>query len=256
MDKKVITKNENGVLIVQINREAKRNAIDPETAKTMDEILTKAEASPDVRAIVLTGTGDRSFCAGEDLSVFSESGECETVTENGFAGVTNRFFKKPLICAANGTAVAGGMEIALACDLIIASEDARFGLSEVKVGLIASTGGLIRLARDIPKKIAMEMILTGNLISAQRAYEVGLINLVVPQDQVLSKAIEYAGTIAKNAPLSLEYSKKIFQVAPHLSEEDAQKFSDLAWSVIEKTDDAIEGSEAFVEKRDPRWTGK
>ncbi|EOT23346.1 carnitinyl-CoA dehydratase [Eubacterium sp. 14-2] len=128
-------------------------------------------------ALLLPGAGEKSFCTGEDLSAYDENGGCQTIMEHGFAGITERVRAKPIICAANGAAVAGGLEIAVSCDLIVAADHARFGLSEVKVELLATSGGLIRLPKLIPQKIAAEMCLTGKLISAQRAYEVGLVNL-------------------------------------------------------------------------------
>lgn len=253
---KVLTELKDGVLIVTINRNERRNAIDAETSAAMEEILNDAEKNPEVRVIILTGAGDRSFCAGEDLAAFDEAGECQTIMAHGFGGMTERVSSKPIICAANGTAVAGGLEIALACDLIVAAEHARFGLSEVKVGLLATSGGLIRLSRDIPKKVAMEMCLTGTLISAERAREVGLINYVVPADQVMDKALELANTIAANAPISLKLTKELFHVSPQISVEDAQRFCNRCWDYVEKTEDAKEGPQAFLEKRKPEWKGR
>lgn len=255
-EKSVLTELEDGVLIVKINRNERRNALDPATSADMEEILNKAEKNQEVRVIILTGAGDRSFCAGEDLAAFDEAGECQTVMAHGFGGMTARVSSKPIICAANGTAVAGGLEIAMACDLIVAAEHARFGLSEVKVGLLATTGGLARLSRDIPRKIAMEMCLTGTLISAERAKEIGLVNYVVPKEQVMEKALELAHTIANNAPISLKLTKEIFHIAPQVSLEDAQRFCDRCWDYIEKTEDAKEGPEAFLEKRKPQWKGR
>lgn len=252
----VLTKLEDGVLIITINRDEKRNAIDPATSAEMEAILNDAEDNMDVRAIVITGAGDRSFCSGEDLSAYDDNGTCQTIMPHGFAGITERISAKPIIAACNGTAVAGGLEIALACDLIVASETARFGLSEVKVGFLATSGGLIRLPNIIPRKIASEMVLTGKLINADRAYEVGLVNYVVPQDQVLDKAVELAKVIAANAPISLKLSKQIFHVASQSSFEDAQRFCNVCWDYIEKTEDAVEGPRAFLEKRKPNWQGK
>lgn len=254
--KTVLTELRDGVLIVKINRDERRNAINPETSAAMEEILNNAEKDPAVRVIILTGAGERSFCAGEDLAAFDETGECQTIMAHGFAGMTERVSAKPIICACNGTAVAGGLEIALACDLIVAADTARFGLSEVKVGLLATSGGLIRLSRDIPRKIAMEMCLTAKLIPAQRAYEVGLVNYVVPADQVMDKAMELAQTIAANAPISLRLTKEIFHVAPQMSLEDAQRFCNRCWDYVEKTEDAREGPQAFLEKRKPEWKGR
>lgn len=255
-NKTVLTELKDGVLIVTINRDERRNAINPETSAAMEEILNNAEKDPSVRVIILTGAGERSFCAGEDLAAFDESGECQTIMAHGFAGMTERVSTKPIICAANGTAVAGGLEIALACDIIVAAEHARFGLSEVKVGLLATSGGLIRLPNVIPRKIAMEMCLTGKLIDAKRAYEVGLVNYVVPADQVMTKAMELAETIAANAPISLKLTKEIFHIAPQVSFEDAQRFCNRCWDYVEKTEDAKEGPQAFLEKRKPQWKGR
>lgn len=254
--KKVLTELKEGVLIVTINRDERRNAIDPETSALMEEIFNEAEKNSEVRVIIVTGAGERSFCAGEDLAAFDESGECQTITAHGFAGITERVFAKPVICAANGTAVAGGLEIALSCDLIVAAEHARFGLSEVKVGLLATSGGLIRLPSVIPRKIAMEMCLTGTLINAKRAYEAGLVNYVVPAGQVMEKAMELAAVIAANAPISLRLTKEIFHVASQVSFEDAQRFCNRCWDYVEKTEDAKEGPQAFLEKRRPEWKGR
>lgn len=184
---KVLTELRDEVLIVTINRDERRNAIDPETSARLEEILNNAENDSKIRCIIITGAGERSFCAGEDLSAYDENGGCQTIMAHGFAGITERVSTKPIICAANGTAVAGGLEIAVSCDLIVAAEHAKFGLSEVKVGLLATSGGLIRLPKLVPPKIAAEMCLTGKLISASRAYEIGLVNYVVPSDQVLIK---------------------------------------------------------------------
>lgn len=254
--KNILTKKEDGVLVITINREEKRNAIDPTTAAEMEHVLNEAEDDKEVGAIVITGAGDRSFSAGEDLSAYDESGTSETTMAHGFAGITERLSAKPIIAACNGTAVAGGLEIALACDMIVASEDARFGLSEVRVGVLATSGGLTRLPTIIPRKIAAEMVLTGQLINAERAYEVGLINHVVPQEEVLDKALEIAKTIAENAPLSLKLSKQIMHVASQSSFEDAQRFCLVAWDYIEGTEDAQEGPRSFLEKRKPNWKGK
>lgn len=254
-NKNVLTELKDGVLIVTINRNERRNAIDPATSAEMEAIFNEAEKNPEVRAIIITGAGERSFCAGEDLAAFDENGECQTIMAHGFAGITERLSTKPIICAANGTAVAGGLEIALSCDIIVAAEHARFGLSEVKVGLLATSGGLIRLPNRIPRNIAAEMCLTGTLIPAQRAYEVGLVNHVVPKEELMDKAMEIAQTIAANAPISLRLTKEIFHIAGQTSFEDAQRFCNRCWDYVEKTEDAKEGPQAFLEKRKPNWKG-
>ena len=247
---------EDGILILTINRPEKRNALNGATSAKMEEILNLAEKDKAVRVIIVTGTGEKSFCAGEDLSELSSTGECQTVTEHGFGGLTNRLSAKPIICAVNGTAVGGGMEIAVSCDLIVAVKGARFGLPEVKVGLIASTGGLVRMARELPRKIAMELCLTGKLIYADEAKEIGIGNYVVEPEELMSKAIELAETIAANAPLSLKITKEIMHVAPSMSLDDAMRYSDTAYRFIEKTADGVEGPLAFMEKRKPNWSGK
>lgn len=254
--KKVLTELKDGVLIVTLNRDERRNAIDPETSQMMEDILNDAEKDMAVRVIIITGAGERSFCAGEDLSAYDENGGCQTIMAHGFAGITERVSEKPIICAVNGTAVAGGLEIAVACDLIVAADHARFGLSEVKVGLLATSGGLIRLPKLVPQKIAAEMCLTGKLIPASRAYEIGLVNYVVPANEVMDKAMELAQTIAANAPISLRLTKEIFHIAPQVSQEDAQRFCNRCWDYVEKTEDAVEGPRAFLEKRKPNWSGK
>jgi crotonobetainyl-CoA hydratase len=156
--KNVLTELRDGVLIVTLNREERRNAIDPDTANELEAIFNHAEKDPAVGALLITGAGERSFCAGEDLAALGENGECLTETEHGFAGITERLCPKPIVCACNGTAVAGGLEIALACDVIVAADHARFGLTEVKVGLLATSGGLVRLPKLIPAKIASEIV--------------------------------------------------------------------------------------------------
>ena len=247
---------EDGVLIIRINRPEKRNAINGVTSAAMEDIMNKAEKDNRVRVIVVTGTGEKAFCAGEDLSELSSGGECMTVTDHGFGGITDRLCPKPTICAVNGVAAGGGMEIAVSCDIVVAAEHARFGLTEPKVGLIASTGGLVRMARDVPRKAAMDMLLTARLVYAAEAKEIGFVNYVVPAEEVMDKALEIASTIAKNAPMSLKFTKQIVHAASQMSEEDAMRYCDAAYRYIEKTEDGIEGPAAFVEKRTPNWQGK
>ena len=235
---------EDGLLIIRINRPDVANALNGDTSKAMENIMNNAELDPAVRAIIVTGTG-KVFCAGEDLSELSEGGECQTVTEHGFGGLTARLCSKPVICACNGSAAGGGMEIALSCDMVVASERAKFGCTEVGLGIIASTGGLVRLARDINRKDCMELLLTGKKIKADEAKALGLINYVVPAEACLV-----------NAPLALKWTKYIVHAADQMSEEDAMRYSDAAYRFLEKTADGIEGPAAFVEKRTPNWQGR
>ena len=158
---------EDGLLIIRINRPEVANALNGATSDAMENIMNHAEKDKAVRAIIVTGTG-KVFCAGEDLSELSEGGECQTVTEHGFGGITARLCSKPIIAACNGSAAGGGMEIALSCDMVVAAENAKFGCTEVGLGIIASTGGIVRLARDINRKDCMELLLTGKKIKAPR----------------------------------------------------------------------------------------
>ncbi len=215
---------EDGLLIIRINRPEVANALNGVTSKAMENIMNNAETDPAVRAIIVTGTG-KVFCAGEDLSELSEGGECQTVTEHGFGGLTARLCSKPVIAACNGSAAGGGMEIALSCDMVVASERAKFGCTEVGLGIIASTGGLVRLARDINRKDCMELLLTGKKIKADEAKALGLVNYVVPAEEVMDKAIELAEQCLKNAPLALKWTKYIVHAADQMSEEDAMRYS-------------------------------
>ena len=255
---------DDGLLIIRINRPEVANALNGVTSAAMENIMNHAETDKAVRAIVVTGTG-KVFCAGEDLSELSEGGECQTVTEHGFGGPTSRFCSKhvvaripskPVIGPGTGSAAGGGMEIALSCDMVVAAENAKFGCTEVGLGIIASTGGIVRLARDINRKDCMELLLTGKKIKAPEAKALGLINYVVPAEEVLDRAIELAEECLKNAPLALKWTKFIVHAADQMSEEDAMRFSDAAYRFLEKTEDGIEGPAAFVEKRAPHWTGR
>ena len=251
----ITTLDDEGILVVRINRENVMGALDPEASGMMEDVLNAAEKDPAVRAIILTGTG-KGFCTGEDLAANSENGGCLTVMEHGFGGMTKRVSSKPIICAANGHCIGGGLEIALSCDIVVCSERAKIGLTEVKVGFIASTGGLVKLPKISSPKIASELVLTGSLITAQRALELGMINYVVPVEDVMPKAMELARTIVANAPISLKLSKMIMHVAQQCSVEDSQRMCDIAWDYIEKTEDGVEGPLAFTEKRKPVWKNR
>jgi enoyl-CoA hydratase len=242
------------VELLTINRPEARNAINRATAEALDAALTSAEADDDVWVVVLTAAGDKAFSAGMDLKAFA-NGEFP-ITENGFGGITNREFVKPLICAANGSALAGGFEMMISCDMVIAAEHAKFGIPEASRGLVAGAGGLIRLPKRVPLTVAYEMALTAEPIDALRAYELGLVNHVVPGEQVLDAAIDLAERIAKNAPLAVRTSKRIMRRALELSESDAWAASDEAFAMIGRSADALEGAVAFAEKRPANWQGK
>jgi len=244
------------VELVTINREHARNAIDGPTTIALDRIFDELTEDPDVWAVVLTGSGDRAFSAGMDLKAFS-SGQAGDImaSRNGFGGLARRNFPKPLIAAVNGFALAGGCELVLSCDLVVAAEHAKFGIPEVKRGLVAAAGGLLRLQKRIPYHVALELALTGEMISADRAYAVGLVNRVVPGDQVVAEALALAESICANAPLAVRTSKEVMRRALDLPEEEAWAMNSELTGSIFASKDALEGAIAFAEKRPPNWQG-
>jgi len=252
----VLRERRGNVEVVRLNRERARNAIDAATARALRAIFDELTDDPDVCAVVLTGAGDRAFCAGMDLKAFA-SGEMGEILsgDGGFAGIASRRFPKPLIAAVNGAALAGGFEIMLACDLVVAAEHAFFGIPEVKRGLAAAGGGLIRLAKRIPPAIALEMALTGESIDAQRALSYGLVNRVVPAERVVDEALELAGRICANAPLAVQVSKELMKRSLDLDEAQAWDLNGELTARVLTSRDAIEGAVAFAEKRPPVWTG-
>lgn len=242
--------------IVRLNREHARNAIDGATARALDDIFDELSEDASVLVVVLTGAGDRAFCAGLDLKAFA-AGEAGDVlyARGGFAGIAARQFPKVLIAAVNGAALAGGFEIVLACDLVVAAEHASFGIPEVKRGLVAAGGGLIRLAKRLPPAVALEMALTGEAIDARRALAYGLVNRVVPADAVLEEALVLAGTICENAPMAVRVSKQLMKRSLDLDEAEAWRLNEELATAVLNSHDALEGSLAFAEKRPPRWSG-
>ena len=240
--------------ILTINRPEARNAINLATATALSAALDDLEADDDVRVVVLTAAGDKAFSAGMDLKAFA-SGEFP-ITEKGFGGITKRDFPKALIAACNGSALAGGCEIMLSCDLVVAADHAKFGIPEVARGLVAGAGGLIRLPKRIPRAIALELALTGEPIDAQRALQIGLVNRVVPGDQLMGEAMALAERIAKNSPLAVRVSKQVMKQAVELTEDEGWVVNDAAFGEIGRSPDAMEGAIAFAEKREPKWTGK
>lgn len=254
MADEVLSERRGHVELLTINRPEARNAINLATALALNAALNAAEVDDDVWVVVLTGAGDKAFSAGMDLKAFA-AGEVP-FTENGFGGITNREFSKPLIAAANGSALAGGFEIMISCDLVVAADHAKFGIPEASRGLVAGAGGLVRLPKRVPITIAYELALTAEPIDAFRAYELGLVNRVVPGDQVLTAALALAERIAKNAPLAVRASKQVMRQSADLHEADAWSKSQEAFAMIGRSADALEGAVAFAEKREPRWQGK
>lgn len=244
------------VEILTINRPEARNAINGDVTAAMCAALDELAADHDCWVVVVTGAGDKSFSAGMDLKAFASGQGAGIIDAHGFASITRRRFVKPLIAAVNGPALAGGCEIALACDLVVAAEHAIFGVPEAKRGLIAGAGGLIRLPRRIPRAVALELALTGEAIDARRAFEVGLVNRVVPSERLIDEALSLAETIAANAPLAVRYSKKVMIESADLAEAEAWALNDGTFAEVFTSADAMEGAVAFAEKRAPNWQGK
>ncbi|HEY5105027.1 MAG TPA: crotonase/enoyl-CoA hydratase family protein [Acidimicrobiales bacterium] len=253
MADEVLRERRGHVELLTINRPEARNAINRATALALSAALDDCESDDDVWVVVLTGAGDKAFSAGMDLKAFA-TGEFP-ITEKGFGGITKRDFSKPLICAANGSALAGGFEMMISCDMVVAADHAKFGIPEATRGLVAGAGGLIRLPKRVPLTVAYELALTGDPIDAQRAYELGLVNRVVPGSEVLDTAVALAGRIAKNAPLAVRTSKDVMRRSLEMSEAAAWDANDEAFAMIGRSGDAMEGAIAFAEKREPNWQG-
>jgi enoyl-CoA hydratase len=250
----VLTERRERVLVVTLNRPDQRNAVNAAVARGIADALDLLDSDAELTLAVLTGAG-KGFCAGMDLKAFV-AGEVPYADDRGFAGITRRSAAKPLIAAIEGFAVAGGLEIALACDLIVAAEGARLGIPEVKRSLVAAGGGLLRLPRVLPRNIAMELALTGDPITAERGYELGLVNRLTPPGQALRTALEFAAAIAANGPLALAATKRVLTESPDWP--DAE-FFDRQGEIIGPvmgSEDAREGATAFAEKRAAVWKGR
>ena len=245
------------VLVARLNRPDARNALTPELIRGIGAAIVDAEADPDTRAVVLTGTGDRAFCAGMDLRAFAageQTGLGDDDAGRGFLRLTEGAVAVPLVGAANGTALAGGFELLLGCDVIIASSEAKFGLPEVKRGLFPAGGGTF-LGTRVGLGIALEMALTGDPISAERAHDLGLVNAVVPPDEVLEHAVSLAERIAANGPLAVAAVKELVRLAVTDPARARERLHELR-DVVFNSEDAKEGAMAFVEKRTPAWRGR
>lgn len=249
----VETSVDNGVCIITINRPEARNAVNLAVARGIAAAVDDVDRRSDIRVAVLTGAGG-VFCAGMDLKAFLR-GELARIDGRGFAGFTEAPPKKPIIAAIEGFALAGGLEIALACDLIVAARDARLGLPEVKRGLVANAGGMVRLPRQVPLRIAMELVLTGEAVAAERLAGFGLINRIAAPGEALSTALDLARTIAANAPMSLRVSKEVLVKAQDWSSQEMFRLQREITAQIFTSNDAKEGAAAFAEKRVPAWTG-
>ena len=253
-DDPVLIERRDGVLLITLNRPQARNAVNSALAHGLAAATDELDGDDELKVGVLTGAGG-SFCAGMDLKAFV-AGESPQVEGRGFAGIAERPPRKPMIAEIEGYALAGGLEVALACDVIVAARDARLGIPEAKRGLIAAAGALIRLPRRIPYHLAMELALTGDPIGAERAHAVGLVNRVAEPGQAVDVALEVASAIAVNGPLAVDASKKIVSASQDWTEEQAWREQAETAAAIMGSEDAREGATAFAEKRAPVWRGR
>ena len=249
------------VIVITNNRPDARNAINAAVSIGVGDALDEAQNDPDVRAVVLTGAGDKSFCAGADLKAIArrESIYHPDHSEWGFAGYVQHFIDKPTIAAVNGTALGGGTELALASDLVVADERAMFGLPEVKRGLVAAAGGVFRIMDHLPRKVAMELLLTGEPLTARDALAWGLINQIVTQGSVLDAALALAARVTVNAPLSVQASKRIAYGVDDgviTGDEPGWERTVREMRTLIRSEDATEGPRAFAEKREPVWKAR
>ncbi|MDT7705826.1 MAG: enoyl-CoA hydratase [Pseudonocardiales bacterium] len=250
----VQTPEHDGVLVITIDRPRVRNAVDGATARALAEAFDQLDARTDLAVGVLTGAGG-AFSAGMDLKAYA-AGDSPVVPGRGFAGLTRARPRAPLIAAVEGWAVGGGTEMALACDLIVAAQDATFGLFEVTHGLVPPEGGIVRLPERIPRNIALELLLTGDPLPAVRAEQLGLVNHLTAPGEALDRAVELASRIARNAPLAVAGIKRAVNERTAFDDQDAFAQQDRIVAPVLASQDAQEGARAFAEKRPPHWQGR
>ncbi|MDP4575887.1 crotonase/enoyl-CoA hydratase family protein [Qipengyuania sp. G39] len=253
MSEEVLTSVEDGILVVTINRPDAKNAMTKAAAKGIAAAMDRLDSEDDLRVGILTGAGG-TFCSGMDLKGFLR-GESPVVEGRGFGGVVQAPPKKPLIAAVDGYALAGGLELMIACDLVVANDGAKFGIPEVKRGLVAAAGGVMMLPDQIPERIAMELALTGDFIDAARAYELGLINRVT-NGSALDGAKELAAKIVANGPLAVKVSKAVIKESRGWPMDERYERQTQLIAPVFVSEDAREGAAAFAEKRAPNWKGK
>lgn len=238
---------EGSLLVLRIDRDARRNALDSATSAALDKAISDAEADEEIAVIILTGAGERAFCSGMDLKEAAEIGAGSGLLVNGFGGITQRRRAKPLIAAVNGAAIAGGFEIALACDIVIAADHAMFGLSEVKRGMFAFAGGIQRLARAVPRQTALALILAAEPLPAARLFALGLVSEVVPGPDVLPRALAVGRTIAGYPQDAVRNAKLLYELAAEAAIDDSLRFG-RAWGEATLGSAATrEGIAAFAE---------
>jgi enoyl-CoA hydratase len=261
MSDELVVERRGSALVARLNRPEARNALTPSLMIGIGSAVAQAESDPSVRALVLTGTGDRAFCAGMDLKAFAGgasfrgSGPSEVAGREAYQRLMRGEAAVPVIGAANGAAVGGGFELLLGCDVILAVPTAKFGLPEVKRGLFAAGGGVITLGGRIPLGIALEMALTGDTIDVSRARSLGLVNDVVPPEELVDAAVAFAERIAANGPLAVAATKELVRLAATDPARAWQRLREVQPAVF-GSEDAKEGATAFIEKRPPQWKGR
>lgn len=257
VEREVLYEINDYVAVVTLNRPDKRNAVNGDVASALGWIAQDVESNDDVRVAILTSSLESTFCAGADLAEISKgNARALSTKEGGFAGFVKFPRTKPWIAAVRGNALAGGCELPLSCDMIVAADNSRFGLPEVKRGIFAGAGGVFRLPRAIPRNIALEIVATGDPMPAERLYQLGLINRMVASDDVLSEAQSLAKQICVNAPLAVRKSLQVARQAHDGTEEDLWQASNEASAIVFSSEDAKEGPLAFLEKRAPNWKGR
>lgn len=254
-DGEVLYRVDDGVAVITINRPHRGNSIAPNTAAALQALVARVEADESVRAAVLTAEGTRIFCAGSDLKAKSE-GAAPAVTEWGFAGFVKAPRSKPFIAAVGGIAVGGGFELVMSCELAVAAQHAEFGLPEVRRGLVAGGGGLVRLPRLLPSAIANEVLLAGKMLTAAEALRFGLVNRVVPDSDVLPTALSLARECTRGAPLAVRESLTVARLASGLDDKAVWRRAERASATVAASADGKEGPLAFAQKRQPAWTGR
>ena len=248
---------ENHVAYITLNRPEAMNSLDPESSEQLKQIWNEVRDDREIRVAVLTGAGEKAFSTGTDMKKTPPPTECMAATylNEGMPIIPYMKMWKPLIASINGYAIGGGLEMALACDLRIASSNAKFGLTEVKVASLAGLNGTQCLPRAIPQAVAMKMLLTGEMIDAQEAHRIGLISDVVEPSELMDLAKKYAERIASNAPLSVKAAKQAAVIGNDMPLDHGILFSQLLWGILRDTEDRKEGFTAFAEKRAPQYKG-
>ena len=253
MSEEVLTSEEDGILVVTINRPEAKNAMTKAAAEGIAAAMDRLDSDDNLRVGILTGAGG-TFCSGMDLKGFLR-GESPSIEGRGFGGIVQKPPEKPLIAAVEGYALAGGLELMIACDLVVANAGAKFGIPEVKRGLVAAAGGVMMLPDQIPERIAMELALTGDFIDAARAYELGLINRIT-DGEALAAAKGLAASIVANGPLAVRVSKQVIKQSRGWPMDERYTRQTQLIAPVFVSEDAREGAAAFAEKRAPNWKGK